>query len=228
FWAGLAGTLMPPVAVADLPASLLARFAGPPDEQLLSLLRALWRHSASAAPASPLPSGACISRRGCPSRNACGRDYRARIRKRNRDASMSPSKDPSVHERWAHLRFSVVGQLLAAPPPKGLLRAELERLASRTWRHPITGEPVRFALSTIERWLHRARRERRDPVAVLRRKVRADAGTQQLRLPIRHLHRAQYAAHPSWSVKLHYLHLRALAEVGGPLRPGPPVPGLRP
>ena len=41
FWAGLAGTLMPPVAVADLPASLLARFAGPPDEQLLSLLRAL-------------------------------------------------------------------------------------------------------------------------------------------------------------------------------------------
>ena len=24
-----------------------------------------------------------------------------------------------VHERWAHLRFSVVGQLLAAPPDKG-------------------------------------------------------------------------------------------------------------
>ena len=24
-----------------------------------------------------------------------------------------------VHERWAHLRFSVIGQLLAAPPDKG-------------------------------------------------------------------------------------------------------------
>lgn len=38
-WAGLAGTLMPPVAVAELPASLLERFAGAPDERLLSLLR---------------------------------------------------------------------------------------------------------------------------------------------------------------------------------------------
>lgn len=39
FWAGLAGTLMPPLAIADLPASLLERFAGPPDERLLALLR---------------------------------------------------------------------------------------------------------------------------------------------------------------------------------------------
>jgi hypothetical protein len=46
----------------------------------------------------------------------------------------------------------------------------------------------------------RARRERRDPVGVLRRKVRADAGTQQLAVPIRELLRAQYGAHPSWSV----------------------------
>jgi hypothetical protein len=38
-WTGLAGTLMPPVGVADLPASLLERFAGPPDERLLALLR---------------------------------------------------------------------------------------------------------------------------------------------------------------------------------------------
>ena len=35
------------------------------------------------------------------------------------------------HERWAHLRFSVIGQLLAAPPPKGALRGELEKLAAR-------------------------------------------------------------------------------------------------
>jgi hypothetical protein len=65
------------------------------------------------------------------------------------------------------MRFSVVGQLLAAPPPKGELRAELERLAAREWQHPITGLPVRFGVSTVERWLHKARKENRDPVRVL-------------------------------------------------------------
>jgi len=143
------------------------------------------------------------------------------------DAGVSGPRDASVHERWAHLRFSVVGQLLAAPPQKGQLRAELERLASRTWRHPITGEPVRFALSTIERWLHRARRERRDPVAVLRRKVRADAGTQQLRLAIRQALRTQYAAHPSWLFKLHYDNLRAMAAGNGELAPVPSYSSIR-
>ena len=39
-------------------------------------------------------------------------------------------------ERWARLRFAVVGPLLASPPPAGQLRAELERLAEREWEHP--------------------------------------------------------------------------------------------
>ncbi len=116
---------------------------------------------------------------------------------------MSASNHASVHERWAHLRFSVIGHLLAAPPPKGELRAELRKLAQRTWRHPVTGAPARFAVSTIERWLLRARRERRDPVAVLRRKVRADAGVQKVGPAIRQALQAQYGAHPSWSVQLH-------------------------
>ncbi|MGH8299464.1 MAG: IS481 family transposase [Steroidobacteraceae bacterium] len=140
---------------------------------------------------------------------------------------MGRAKDPSVHERWAHLRFSVVGQLLAAPPPCGQLRAELERLAARTWQHPITGEHVRFALSTIERWLLRSRRERRDPVGVLRRKVRADAGTQQVSLAIREALRVQYGAHPSWSVKLHYENLRALATDRLELGPVPSYSSIR-
>jgi transposase InsO family protein len=140
---------------------------------------------------------------------------------------MGTSKHASVHERWAHLRFSVVGQLLAAPPAQGALRAELEKLAARTWQHPVTGEPVRFALSTIERWLLRARRERRDPVGVLRRKVRADAGIQQLATPIRELLRAQYAAHPSWSVQLHSDNLRAAAEANTALAPVPSYSSIR-
>ncbi len=33
----------------------------------------------------------------------------------------------NTQERWARLRFAVVGPLLASPPPSGQLRAELER-----------------------------------------------------------------------------------------------------
>src|SRR5271157_703493 len=84
-------------------------------------------------------------------------------------------QNPRVHERWAHLRFSVIGQLLAAPPHKGELGAAIEALAARQWCHPTTGEPVRFGFSTIERWYYRALKERSDPVGVLRRKVRGDA-----------------------------------------------------
>jgi hypothetical protein len=67
---------------------------------------------------------------------------------------------------------------LAAPPPKGELRGELQKLAEREWRHPATGEPVSFGVSTLERWYYRALKERHDPVGVLRRKVRKDAGWQ--------------------------------------------------
>ncbi len=60
--------------------------------------------------------------------------------------------EPSTHERWAHLRFSVVGHLLAAPPARGELQAELERLAAKPWRHPVTNAPTHFGVSTIARW----------------------------------------------------------------------------
>jgi putative transposase len=66
----------------------------------------------------------------------------------------------SHHERWAHLRFAVVGQLLASPPPKGELRAQLKELAAREWPHPITGLPVRFGVSTFEAWYYQARGSR--------------------------------------------------------------------
>jgi len=72
-----------------------------------------------------------------------------------------------VHERWAHLRFSVIGQLLAAPPPKGELASAIAALAERTWQHPISGKPARFGFSTIERCYYRALKERSDPVAAI-------------------------------------------------------------
>jgi len=69
-----------------------------------------------------------------------------------RRADVAERGGSRVHERWARLRFSVIGQLLASPPAKGELHAALEELAAREWRHPSTGAPVRFGVSTLERW----------------------------------------------------------------------------
>jgi len=133
-----------------------------------------------------------------------------------------------IHEQWAHLRFSVIGQLLAAPPAKGGLRSELDTLAAREWRHPVSGEPVRFGVSTIERWYYRALKERQDPVAVLRRKRREDAGQQvAIGEVLRQALLAQYAAHKSWSVKLHWDNLAALAETRPELKPVPSYSTVR-
>lgn len=121
----------------------------------------------------------------------------------------------SRHQRWAHLRFAVVGTLLAAPPGKGALRAALRALADKLWRHPISEKEVRFGVSTIERWYYRARREQRDPVSVLRRKLRRDRGRQTaIGEPLQAVLLAQYGDHPHWSVQLHADNLRArtLAE----------------
>jgi len=126
------------------------------------------------------------------------------------------------------LRFSVVGQLLAAPPAKGELKAAIELLAARTWQHPTTGEPARFGFSTIERWYYRALKERTDPVGVLRRKRRSDAGQQHaISDAVRQIVLAQYAAHKGWSVQLHYDNLAALAETREDLKPLPCYETLR-
>src|SRR5271154_3932629 len=146
-----------------------------------------------------------------------------------RSAGMTrQTRGPRVHERWAHLRFSVIGQLLAAPPAKGELKAAIEGLAGRIWQHPSTGKPVCFGFSTIEHWYYRALKERTDPVGVLRRKVRANAGRQHaISDAVRQVVLAQYAAHKSWSVQLHHDNLVALAETRPELKPMPSYPTLR-
>jgi len=62
---------------------------------------------------------------------------------------MGDGREPRIHDRWAQLRFWVVGQLLAAPPPKGGLRSELETLSAREWRHPATGKSVPILMSWV-------------------------------------------------------------------------------
>ena len=60
---------------------------------------------------------------------------------------MAEDSHPSPHLAWAHLRFSVVGPLLSAPPPRGTLIATFDALAEKTWRHPVTGEPIQIPAS---------------------------------------------------------------------------------
>lgn len=126
---------------------------------------------------------------------------------------MNKDDSPSVSARWARLRFAVVGRLLASPPKRGELRAELERLSKELWRHPTTGELVRFGRSTIERWYYAAKQEARDPVSALRRKERKDFGAvRSLNDAIRRAIRSQYEEHAGWSYKLHYDNIKVLAE----------------
>jgi transposase InsO family protein len=123
---------------------------------------------------------------------------------------MAVRRDPLDRDRWARLRFSIIGALLAAPPQPGELRAALAALSAKTWRHPSSALPMRFGVSTIERWFYAARRATLDPVAVLKTRVRADAGQQRVLLPaLIETLTAQYRDHPGWSCQLHYDNLGA-------------------
>jgi putative transposase len=119
--------------------------------------------------------------------------------------------DPADRDRWARLRFAIIGPLLAAPPAKGELQGTLRALSGRTWRHPVSGQPIRFAVSTLERWYLAARRAKLDPVAALKTRIRTDAGRPRALKPtVMAALQAQYHDHPSWSVQLHHDNLRAL------------------
>ncbi len=141
---------------------------------------------------------------------------------------MSSEQVSRPPERWARFRFSIVGPLLAAPATRGELQAELKGLSEKLWRHPITGEPVRFGLSTIQRWYYTALAERTDPVGALRRKPRRDRGqTVALNEPLRQTLRAQYDSHPSWSYQLHRDNLAVLVEEHPELGPMPSYASVR-
>ena len=116
-------------------------------------------------------------------------------------------------QRWAHFRFSVIGRLLSCPPEKGQLQSAIAELAQKTYQHPIeSSRLIHIGASTIERWYYKAR-SATDPIAVLGRKIRSDAGIRwsmsQILLEVL---RAQHEAHPRWNVQLHYDNLVATAK----------------
>lgn len=122
---------------------------------------------------------------------------------------MNTITDPPKRDRWARLRFSIIGSLLAAPPPAGELGDALRQLAAKTWRHPTTGQDVAFGASTLERWFYAAKRAS-DPVAVLKDRLRGDLNSFPSMTPqVTEALILQFREHPDWTVQLHYDNLRA-------------------
>lgn len=140
---------------------------------------------------------------------------------------MSSSDDLPRRDRWARLRFAIIGPLLAAPPAAGELHAALSALAARSWRHPFTGLEIRFGCSTIERWLYAARRAR-DPIASLRNQVRRDIGRfPSLSVEAVQALTAQYREHPGWTAQLHADNLRVTLAACAGQRPCPSYASVR-
>ncbi len=118
----------------------------------------------------------------------------------------------STTDKWAVLRFSVIGGLLAAPPEKGELRQELKKLARRIWKHPTKEKRLQFHYSSIERWYYKALNAD-DPIKALSRKVRSDIGVSKaMSVGLLEILGKQYAAYRHWSYKLHADNLAALMK----------------
>ena len=128
---------------------------------------------------------------------------------------MSNEDDLPQRDRWARLRFAIIGPLLAAPPAAGELRAALGLLAAKTWRHPFTGLDMRFGVSTLERWFYAAKRAA-DPVQALRNQVRRDIGRfPSLAAEAVQALSTQYHEHPGWTAQLHHDNLRVRLAAAG-------------
>ena len=135
---------------------------------------------------------------------------------------MTKDENTPPRVRWARLRFSIIGPLLASPAEAGELAARLDELAALTYAHPSTGGRVRFARSTIERWYYAAKNEPRDPLRALERKVHGRAGMHVSIGPkLAEAIRAQHAAHPRWTCQLHLDNLKAQARVDPSIGPVP-------
>jgi putative transposase len=143
----------------------------------------------------------------------------------HRETLLKSVADPPKRDRWARLRFSIIGPLLAAPPPAGELQAALKALAAKSWRHPLTDTQIGFGVSTLERWYYAAK-SAADPVAALRNRLRDDLGRfPSLSPQAIEVLGAQYREHPGWTMQLHADNLRV--ALAGSDAPVPSYPTIR-
>ena len=134
---------------------------------------------------------------------------------------MSQDDDASARLRWARLRFSIIGPLLASPPEVGQLAGRIAVLAATSWRHPTTGGVLRYSAKTIERMYYAARGEA-DPFRAQERKVPSHAGTHPgVSESLAGVLATQYDEHPGWSYQLHHDNLRVRVKQDPSLGPMP-------
>jgi transposase InsO family protein len=125
------------------------------------------------------------------------------------ESFLKPIKDSSQRDRWARLRFSIIGPLLAAPAQPGELQTALALLAAKTWRHPTSNLDVSFGQSTLERWYYAARKAD-DPVAALKDRLRGGINRfPSLPQTVIDTLTLQYREHPGWTAQLHFDNLCA-------------------
>jgi putative transposase len=130
-------------------------------------------------------------------------------------ATLSTVDDLPQRDRWARLRFAIIGPLLAAPPAAGELHGALNALAAKAWRHPFTGLEIRFGCSTLERWYYAAKKAN-DPVHALRNQIRHDIGRfPSLSSESVEALTTQYRQHPGWTAQLHHDNLRVTLAAAG-------------
>ena len=141
---------------------------------------------------------------------------------------MTVTNDPShQRDRWARLRFSIIGPLLAAPPEPGELQGALVALCAKVWRHPLSGLDVCFGVSTLERWYYAARCAA-DPVAALKNRLRDDVGRFPSLTPVViDALTAQYREHPGWTMQLHVDNLRVVLAATATATALPSYPTVR-
>ena len=131
-------------------------------------------------------------------------------------------------DRMASFCLAVVGPLLTSPPENGQLQFKLAELAEKCYKHPITGQPVTYGASTIERWFYKIRKKLEKAVEVLRRPVRKDAGTHpSLSERVRTLIQNQHHDHPRWTYQLHWDNILARAKADPTLGTIPSYPTVR-
>src|SRR5450432_1308514 len=125
---------------------------------------------------------------------------------------MSDDTTTPARVRWARLRFAIIGPLLSAPAEAGDLAPRIEELAARAWRHPSTGDTIRFSAKSIERWFYAARNEQ-DPIRALERKVPKHAGTHpSVTAEVAEAIRTLRKQHPRWSYQLVHDNLVAVGR----------------